>query len=113
MFKNLRQARNNPKDEFYTHLIDIEKELSNYKEQLKNKVIYCNTSLQAQLKPVNWCKGIKIDDNESKLTSTYEEADTVEDYEGAKHYVYTKDGELIEFWVSSYGKIYTIHSQVI
>lgn len=58
-------------------------------------------------------KGIKIDDNESKLTSTYEEADTMEDYEGAKHYVYTKDGELIEFWVSSYGKIYTIHSQVI
>lgn len=37
----------------------------------------------------------------------------MEDYEGAKHYVYTKDGELIEFWVSSYGKIYTIHSQVI
>lgn len=42
MFKNLRQARKNPKDEFYTHLIDIEKELSNYKEQLKNKIIYCN-----------------------------------------------------------------------
>lgn len=42
MFKNLRQARDNPKDEFYTRLVDIEKELSNYKEQLKGKVVYCN-----------------------------------------------------------------------
>ena len=42
MFKNLRKAQDNPKDEFYTRLVDIEKELKNYKDKFKNKVIYCN-----------------------------------------------------------------------
>ena len=42
MFKNLRKAQDNPKDEFYTRLADIEKELKNYKDKFKNKVIYCN-----------------------------------------------------------------------
>lgn len=30
------------KDEFYTQLIDIEKELKHYKEQFRGKVVYCN-----------------------------------------------------------------------
>lgn len=39
---NLHQASKAKKDEFYTQLVDIEKELKNYKEQFKNKVVYCN-----------------------------------------------------------------------
>jgi hypothetical protein len=30
------------KDEFYTQLVDIEKELKNYKSQFRQKVVYCN-----------------------------------------------------------------------
>ena len=39
---NLHQASKAKNDEFYTQLIDIEKELKHYKEQFKNKVVYCN-----------------------------------------------------------------------
>ena len=40
--KNLHRANKEKKDEFYTQLIDIEKELKHYKEQFKGKVVYCN-----------------------------------------------------------------------
>ena len=40
--KNLRQANKAKKDEFYTQLSDIEKELKYYKAQFKGKVVYCN-----------------------------------------------------------------------
>ncbi len=40
--KNLRQANKAKKDEFYTQLSDIEKELKYYKSQFKGKVVYCN-----------------------------------------------------------------------
>lgn len=40
--KNLHSARTAKTDEFYTQLIDIEKEVKHYKEQFKNKVVYCN-----------------------------------------------------------------------
>lgn len=39
---NLRKASKAKKDEFYTQLTDIEKELRHYKEQFKGKVVYCN-----------------------------------------------------------------------
>ncbi len=39
---NLHKANKNKKDEFYTQLFDIEKELKHYKEQFKGKVVYCN-----------------------------------------------------------------------
>ena len=39
---NLHKARTEKNDEFYTQLSDIEKELGNYREHLKNKVIFCN-----------------------------------------------------------------------
>ena len=38
----LTEAKANKKDEFYTRLKDIEKELAFYKEHFKNKTIYCN-----------------------------------------------------------------------
>jgi len=40
--KKLAQAKKNKKDEFYTQLSDIERELKHYKSHFKNKVVYCN-----------------------------------------------------------------------
>lgn len=40
--KTLKKAITEKNDEFYTLLSDIEKELRHYKDQFKNKVIYCN-----------------------------------------------------------------------
>ena len=40
--RNLTAAKNNKKDEFYTQLPDIERELKHYKKHFKNKVVYCN-----------------------------------------------------------------------
>ena len=40
--KDLRKANAAKKDEFYTQLVDIEKELKHYKEQFRGKVVYCN-----------------------------------------------------------------------
>lgn len=39
---NLTAAKANKKDEFYTQLSDIERELKHYKEHFRNKVVYCN-----------------------------------------------------------------------
>ena len=40
--RSLKQAKSNKKDEFYTQLSDIERELQHYKDHFKGKVIYCN-----------------------------------------------------------------------
>ncbi len=40
--KNLHSAKNAKKDEFYTQLADIEKELRHYQEHFKDKVVFCN-----------------------------------------------------------------------
>jgi len=40
--KNLHEAKSNKKDEFYTQLSDIERELKYYKKHFKGKVVYCN-----------------------------------------------------------------------
>ena len=39
---NLHQANRAKKDEFYTQLVDIEKELRHYKNHFKNKTVFCN-----------------------------------------------------------------------
>lgn len=39
---NLQRANKEKNDEFYTQLVDIEKELKHYKEHFKNKIIFCN-----------------------------------------------------------------------
>ena len=39
---NLHKAKNAKKDEFYTQLSDIERELRHYKNHFKDKVVYCN-----------------------------------------------------------------------
>ncbi|EAO76994.1 methyltransferase (ssoIM) [Streptococcus agalactiae H36B] len=40
--RDLRNANKAKKDEFYTQLSDIEKEIRYYKDQFKDKVIFCN-----------------------------------------------------------------------
>jgi len=40
--RNLIDTRDTKKDEFYTQLVDIEKELRHYRDQFRNKVVYCN-----------------------------------------------------------------------
>jgi nuclear transport factor 2 (NTF2) superfamily protein len=40
--KNLHNAKTSKKDEFYTQLSDIERELKHYKTHFKDKVVYCN-----------------------------------------------------------------------
>lgn len=40
--KNLHKASQAKKDEFYTQLVDIENELKHYKDQFRDKVVYCN-----------------------------------------------------------------------
>jgi len=40
--KSLSKARKQKKDEFYTQLTDIEKELRHYTEHFKDQVVYCN-----------------------------------------------------------------------
>lgn len=40
--KDLQNANKAKKDEFYTQLVDIEKELKYYKDYFKNKIIFCN-----------------------------------------------------------------------
>lgn len=40
--KNLRDAKRNKNDEFYTQLSDIEKELSHYTDFFKGKTVFCN-----------------------------------------------------------------------
>jgi hypothetical protein len=38
----LKNASKAKKDEFYTQLTDIEKELKHYRDQFKDKIVYCN-----------------------------------------------------------------------
>lgn len=40
--KHLHKANNAKKDEFYTQLTDIENELKHYKDQFRNKIVFCN-----------------------------------------------------------------------
>ena len=40
--KNLTSAKKAKNDEFYTQLVDIEKEMYHYKDFFKGKVVYCN-----------------------------------------------------------------------
>jgi ribosome-binding ATPase YchF (GTP1/OBG family) len=39
---NLHRAAKVKNDEFYTQRADIEKELKHYKDQFRDKIVYCN-----------------------------------------------------------------------
>lgn len=38
----LQNAKRNKKDEFYTQIVDIEREIRHYRSQFKGKIVYCN-----------------------------------------------------------------------
>lgn len=40
--ENLSNAKKNKNDEFYTQYEDIDREVVNYKEHFKDKIVYCN-----------------------------------------------------------------------
>ena len=40
--RNLHRAKSSKKDEFYTQLVDIERELQHYRKHFRGKVVYCN-----------------------------------------------------------------------
>lgn len=40
--KNMNKAKKAKNDEFYTQITDIEKEMRHYRDEFKDKVIYCN-----------------------------------------------------------------------
>lgn len=40
--KGLQAARRNKKDEFYTQVVDIEREMRHYRRHFKGKTVYCN-----------------------------------------------------------------------
>ena len=40
--RNLRKAKRQKNDDFYTQLPDIENELKHYKQHFAGKVVYCN-----------------------------------------------------------------------
>lgn len=40
--KNLHKASRAKKDDFYTQLVDIERELKHYKNHFKDRVVFCN-----------------------------------------------------------------------
>lgn len=42
MNHNLHKAKHNKRDEFYTQMVDIERELQHYKEHFVDKIVYCN-----------------------------------------------------------------------
>ena len=42
--KNLNSSKTAQKDEFYTQLTDIEKEMRYYRKHFKDKIVLCNTN---------------------------------------------------------------------
>ena len=45
----LHKANKAKNDEFYTQLVDIEKELKHYKEQFRGKIVYCNLMIHLKV----------------------------------------------------------------
>ena len=51
---NLRKARKEKNDEFYTHMSDIDNELQHYKDIFAGKTIYCNCDNPTKSNFVKW-----------------------------------------------------------
>lgn len=86
---NLKNAKREKNDEFYTRLCDIEDELKHYKSQLKGKVIFCNCDDPEES---NFWKYFKLNFEHlglKKLVATHFEREK-------PSYKLEYDGELIE-----------------
>ena len=69
--KNLREARVKKNDEFYTLYEDIATELINYKDELKDKIIYCNCDDPSTSNFVKYFTGNFQEFGLKKLIATY------------------------------------------
>lgn len=69
--RNLKIAQKAKKDEFYTQYSDIAKELPYYKEQLANKVIYCNCDNPKYSNFYKFFKDNFVEYKLKKLIATY------------------------------------------
>lgn len=92
--RNLNKAKLEKKDEFYTRLEDIDKELSHYKDQLENKVIYCNCDYVSDTnkdKSSNFWNYFVDNFHDLKLRKVIATYKTWDKYS----YVYTYNGEKV------------------
>ena len=96
--KNLKNARNNKEDEFYTQLSDIESELKHYKSHFKDKVVYCNAD---DPRVSNFFKYFAINFKElgikKLIASCYISQENTENFKRGYYYEYTggKDEKII------------------
>lgn len=67
----MQEAKKNKNDEFYTQYSDIAKELPYYKEQLSNKVIYCNCDNPQFSNFYKYLKDNFVEYKLKKLIATY------------------------------------------
>ncbi len=88
----LNKAKINKKDEFYTQLVDIERELIHYKKHFKNKIIFCN------------CDNVKISNFFKFFVNNFEEfgikkviCACYNKKESGKGYYYEHTGSKINF----------------
>ena len=82
----LDNAKANKKDEFYTQLVDIERELVYYSKHFKDKVVYCNCDNPEYS---NFWKYFYESFRELQLKGLYAT------YYGDQSYFYAYDGEKI------------------
>lgn len=87
--ENLVNAKRTKNDEFYTFYDDIEKEVSNYRDQLENKIVYCNCD---NVKVSNFWQYFYNNFHELKLSKLI-----ASHYNGNDHSQYTEyDGKEIK-----------------
>lgn len=84
---NLTAAKKNKQDEFYTRLYDIENELKYYKDQFKDKVVYCNCDNPGRSEFVRFFRLKFVDYGLKKLIATC----ITEDKSTGWAYVWDKD----------------------
>ena len=66
--KSLSVARNAKRDEFYTQLTDIEKQLRHYRQHFRNKTVLCNCDDPFES---NFFKYFCLNFNRLKLKATF------------------------------------------
>lgn len=84
---NLHAAKKAKNDEWYTQLTDIEKELKHYKDQFKDKVVYCNCDNPQKSEFVRFFRLKFVDWGLKKLIATC----ITEDNSNGWGYIWDKD----------------------
>ena len=93
---NLHRAKKAKNDEFYTQLSDIETELAHYKDQFKDKIIYCNCDNPTMSNFIKY-----FNDNNDKLgftqllTSHYDPITKTGDFRSAESIALLKQADIV------------------